>query len=213
MYLPYAQDGVQSLTFKTPLPKATERQLVHVRPVTSSLEGMQLGSYPAGRTWPWPLQLTSTTWLDSADAGPAARTTPAVVPAMATRAPANATRTRTRMNLIELPAFQRWVPITLSELDARHLIQRGTAAAAGRDRDAQSAALPAFPAGSGSGWDRRGDRRAAFCAVAPWRPAPRTCAAMQPSHSVVTSMAGAITFRILAGRTPPSPSAAEDIWI
>ena len=77
MYLPCAQDGVQSLTFKTPLPKATGRQLVHVRPVTSSLEGMQLGSYPAGRTWPWPLQLTSTTWLDSADAGPAARTTPA----------------------------------------------------------------------------------------------------------------------------------------
>src|SRR5208283_1567207 len=111
MYLPRAQLGVQSLTFRTPLPKATECQLVHVRPLTSSLEGMQPMSYPAGRTWPWPLQLTSTTWLDPADAGPAASTTPPAVPAMATRAPASATRAR--MSLIELPAFRSWVPITL----------------------------------------------------------------------------------------------------
>src|SRR5208283_3986114 len=118
MYLPCAQLGVQSLTFRTPLPKATECQLVHVRPLTSSLEGMQPMSYPAGRTWPWPLQLTSTTWLDPADAGPAASTTPPAVPAMATRAPASATRAR--MSLIELPAFRSWVPITLSELSPHH---------------------------------------------------------------------------------------------
>src|SRR5271157_1721290 len=122
MYLPCAQLGVQSLTFRTPLPKATERQLVHFRPVTNSLEGMQPMSYPTGRTWPWPLQLTRTTWLDPADAGSAASTTPAAVPAMATRAPASATRMR--MSLIELPPFRSWVPITLSELDARHLIRR-----------------------------------------------------------------------------------------
>src|SRR5271165_1330508 len=132
MYLPCAQLGVQSLTFRTPLPKATERQLVHFRPVTSSLEGMQLGSYPAGRTWPSPLQLTRTTWLDPADAGPTASTTPATVPATATRPPASATRAR--MSLIELPPLfgLGYYPSPLQSGDARQLIQRRNGKCGGR---------------------------------------------------------------------------------
>ena len=64
---PCAQVGVQLLTFRTPPPNATERQLVQRSWARNSLEGMQPMSYLAGRTWPWP-QFTTTTWLELADA-------------------------------------------------------------------------------------------------------------------------------------------------
>src|SRR5271155_1054187 len=94
MYLPCAQVGVQSLTFSTPLPNPTACQLVHFSPATYSLDGMQPMSYTAGRTLPWPAQLTSTTGLEAADAGPAAATIPVTVPATAISPDASKTRAR-----------------------------------------------------------------------------------------------------------------------
>src|SRR5258708_7645966 len=74
---PQLELGVQLLTFRTPLPNATERQLVHDNPPTNSFDGMQPMSYTAGRTSTLPWQPTSTTVGEAADAGLAASAAPA----------------------------------------------------------------------------------------------------------------------------------------
>jgi hemoglobin-like flavoprotein len=68
---------VQSLTFRTPRPKASERQLVHVSPATSSLEGMHpMPSYlavlgdgfdaPTREAWEIAYNLVAETMLEGA---------------------------------------------------------------------------------------------------------------------------------------------------
>src|SRR5258708_12649826 len=95
---PQLELGVQLLTFRTPLPNATERQLVHDNPPTNSFDGMQPMSYTAGRTSTLPWQPTSTTVGEAADAGLAASAAPVTAPPAA-MIPA-ATMPRTRMTFI-----------------------------------------------------------------------------------------------------------------